>query len=48
MPDCNFLEGGVRLHWVAKWVAALKRLKTTDLGRTSEINTHIKTQKAVF
>ena len=27
----NFRKGVVRLNWVAKWVAALKRLKTTGL-----------------
>jgi len=32
MPDCKFSEGVVRLNWVAKWVAAWKRLKTIGLG----------------
>jgi len=31
MPDWNFRKGVVRLNWVAKWAAALKRLKTTGL-----------------
>ena len=31
MFDWNFRKGVVRLNWVAKWVAAWKRLKTTGL-----------------
>jgi len=31
MPAWEFSEGVVRLNWVAKWVAAWKRLKTTGL-----------------
>jgi len=32
MPDRKFSEGVVRLTCVAKWVAAWKKLKTTDLN----------------
>ena len=31
MSDWKFSEGVVRLNWVAKWVAAWKRLKSTGL-----------------
>jgi len=35
----NFGKGVFRLHWVAKWVAEWKRLKTTGLNQILQTTT---------
>ena len=45
MPDRKFSKGFVRLNWVAKWVAAWKRLKTIVLAKQPGTLRHCQSER---